>query len=358
VLRIIGATGAILAIAALIAAWAATASATWQQAPSFDTVGLGGRLGSGSGLEARRGNPKTRDASGGFIYHNGRYRPLDSVDGLITTHHSINNRGLTTGGYLRNGLDTPDPDPEGFVRRRSGRYKRFDAFPGLSTVPSDINDRGTTVGLYGSLVTGEAASFLRRASGDVTTVEVPGAQLTGVLGLNNRETMVGTYADAEGTSRAFLMERGRVTTLDPPDAPVDALAADAAALDVNDRGQVVGCYADANGTYHGFHYDKGRFSRIDPPGGADVPMWATTCALGLNNRGHVVGQYVDAEGVLHGYLWRRGSGFETIDLPRGAPLVSPTGDRGATAADVNDRGEIVIAFAGAFGKQRGVPVAG
>jgi probable HAF family extracellular repeat protein len=122
--------------------------------------------------------------------------------------------------------------------------------------------------------------------------------------------------------------------------------------------RVVGCYADDNGTYHGFRYDKRRFTRIDPPGGADVPKWATTCALGINNRGHVVGQYVDAEGTLHGYLWQRGRGFETIDLPRGAPMVSPSGDRGATAADINDRWEIVVAFAGAFGKERGVPIGG
>jgi probable HAF family extracellular repeat protein len=356
--RIIEAIGATLAITAIIAASAATASAASQRAPSLDAVGLGGRVGSGPGLEAPRGDPKTGDASGGFIYRKGRYSPLDGVDGLITTHHSINNRGQTTGAYLRNGLEAPDPDPEGFVRKRSGRYARFDAFPGLSTVPSDINDRGTTVGLYGSFLTGEIGSFLRRAGGDVTTVQVPGARLTGLVGINNRETMVGIYADSEGTSRAFLMERGRVTTLVPPDAPVDAGAANVAALDVNDRGQVVGCYADANGTYHGFRYDKGRFTRIDPPGGADVPKWATTCALGINNRGQVVGQYVDAEGVLHGYLWGRGSGFETIDLPRGAPMVSPSGDRGAIAADINDRGEIVVAFAGAFGKERGVPIGG
>jgi probable HAF family extracellular repeat protein len=352
--RIIGIIGATLAIAVIAAGSAEAVSAARQQAPSLDTIGLG----SGPALETLRWDTKNRDASGGFVYRNGRYRPLESVDGLITTHHSINNRGQTTGGYLRNGLDAPDPDPEGFVRRRSGRYKRFDAFPGLSTVPFDINDRGTTVGLYGSLVTGEARSFLRRAGGDGATVEVPGAQLTGVLGINNRETMVGAYMDAEGTSRAFLMERGRVTTLDHPDAPVDAGAANAVAADVNDRGQVVGCYADANGTYHGFRYDKGRFTRIDPPGGADVPRFATTCALGINNRSQVVGQYVDAEGVLHGYLWQRGRGFETIDLPRGTPMVSPSGDRGAVAADINDRGEIVVAFAGAFGKERGVPIGG
>jgi hypothetical protein len=214
--RIIEAIGATLAITAIIAASAATASVARQQTPSPDMVGLGGRLGSGPGLEGLRGDPKTGDASGGFIYRKGRYTPLDGVEGLITTHHSINNRGQTTGAYARNALDASDPDPGGFVRKRSGRYERFDAVPGLSTLPLDINDRGTTIGWYGSFETGEVGSFLRRAGGDVTAVELPDAQQTALLGTNNRGAMVGAYADAEGKFRAFVLERGRVTRWFPP----------------------------------------------------------------------------------------------------------------------------------------------
>ena len=361
--RIIGIISAALAIAAITAPSAATASAAQQQAPSLDTVGLGGRLGSGSGLEAPRRGPKTGDGSGGFIYRNGRYSPLDSVDGLITSHVAINNRGQTTGAYLRSELDSGggplDPGAfHGFVSDRSGDYRPFDVAPGPSTLPYDINDRGTTVGLYGNAVTLEGGSFLRKPNGDVSTVEVPGASTTGVGGINNRGALVGGYLDADGASRAFVMRGRRVTTLDPPGAAADPAAANVFVNDLNDRGQAVGCFADANGTYHGFRYDKVRFTRIDPPGAANVPKYATTCALGINNGGQVVGQYVDAAGMLHGYLWQRGRGFETIDLPRGAPLVGPAGDRGTIAADINDRGEILLPIPGGFYKGRVASIGG
>jgi probable HAF family extracellular repeat protein len=181
----------------------------------------------------------------------------------------------------------------------------------------------------------EGGSFVRKANGDVTTVDIPGASSADAVGINNRGAVVGSYLDADGVSHTYLMDRSGVTTIDPPGSPDDPDAANVFVADVNDRGQVVGCYADANRTYHGFRYDKGRFTRIDPPGAADVPKYATTCAFGINNRGQIVGQYVDAASTLHGYLWQPGRGFKTIDLPRGAQLVRPAGDRGTIAADIN-----------------------
>jgi probable HAF family extracellular repeat protein len=320
-----------------------------------DLVGsLGMELGSQQGSSARR-DRSWGDASGGFIYRDGKYTPLDSVDGFVTAHVGINDRRQTAGAYVRS-LDPPDIG--GFVRGRMGRYTRFDVAPGPSTLPVDINDRGTTIGVYGDAVTGDAHAFRHTANGDVTTIDVDGAQLTGPFGINNRGAVVGTYVDADGVNQAYLMERGEVTTIVPPDSPDDPARAQVIATDINDRGQVVGCYADANGTYHGFRYHKGRFTRIDPPGGADVAEHATTCPFGINNRGHVVGQYVDAAGVLHGYFWRQGRGFETIDPPRGAQTVGPTGVRGTVAADINDRGDILLPVPGGILKGRGVPIRG
>jgi probable HAF family extracellular repeat protein len=290
------------------------------------------------------------DGTAGFIYRDGTYIPLDTVDGLITAHVALTNRGQTAGSYLRSELD-----PGGFVRGRSGHYTRFDV-SGSATLILGINDRGTTVGLSGDAATGQAQAFLRRSNGDVINIDVPGAQLTGPFDINNRGAVVGGYTDADGLGHAFLMERGKVTTIVPPDSPEDRAAANDLATDINDRGQVVGCYADAGGTYHGFLYDRGRFTIIDPPGGADVPVFATTCASAINNRGEVVGQYVDAAGVLHGYLWEPKRGFETIDLPPGAPLIGPTGVRGTIAADINDHGDILLPYPGGLFKERTVPV--
>ena len=112
---------------------------------------------------------------------------------------------------------------------------------------------------------------------------------------------------------------------------------------------LVGLYADANGTYHGYLSRKRRFRKIDPPRAADVPDYATTALFGINNRGQVVGQYVDAEGVLHGYLWERKRGFETVDPPRGA---------GTVAADIDDRGRVLLPAPGGLFKGRAVSIGG
>ncbi len=63
----------------------------------------------------------------------------------------------------------------------------------------------------------------------------------------------------------------------------------------------------------------------------------------INNRGQIVGQYADAQG-LHAYLLDDGV-YTTIDPPAGP---------GTTAADINDRGQIVIPFPGASSSSSGL----
>jgi probable HAF family extracellular repeat protein len=296
---------------------AATAAPTPLGAPAGIPL-RGASLASGSmgGNDPELGSRRTARPpaapAGGFVYRNGRYTPLDTVDSLITAHVAINNRGQTAGSYWQSELD-----PGGFVRSRGGDYIRVDVAPGPSTLLLDLNDRGAILGWSGDAVTGQARGFLRRPNGEVTAIEVPGAQLTAPMGVNNRGVVVGGYNDAGGVLQAFVLQRGTVTTIVHPDAPADPAAAQTVATDLNDRGQVVGCFADANGTYHGFRYDQGRFTRIDPPGGADVPNYATTCPFGINNRGQVVGQYVDAAGELHSYLWEPGRGLRPSILLAG-----------------------------------------
>ena len=202
--RIIGISGATLAIAAIMAVSGATASAAQQQAPSVDTVGLGGRLGSGAGLEAPRRDPKTRDASGGFIYRNGRYSPLDSVDGLITSHIAINNRGQTTGAYLRS-----EPGPGRLRRLRARSERRLHHASTSPPVPPrssyDINDRGTTVGLYGDAVTARGRFLPAEAERRGHHRRGPGRVEHRCGGINNRGALVGGYLDADGVSHAFVM---------------------------------------------------------------------------------------------------------------------------------------------------------
>jgi probable HAF family extracellular repeat protein len=338
-------------LAALVVA-ASPAGAAQRPPPApNETVAPADLLGSDLGFHADRRGKAPVDSSGGFIYRNGMYAPLDGLSGLPTAHLGTNNRGQIVGGTLDGAT------LHGFLRNQRGDYTSFDAAPdAVGTLPFDINDRGTAVGLYADAQLG-IHGFLRQPNGVVTPVDVPGAQSTVASGINGRGAVVGSFVDGKGGAHGFLLDRGRVTPIDPPDASPagnqDPLDGNVWAFDINDRGQIVGFYPDARGTFHGFLYDKGRFTTIDPPdasdagrtgGGCDGIGFAATAAFGINNRGQVVGQYVDDDGLLHGYLWERRRGFRTIDPPRGA---------GTVAVDANDRGQILLPAPGGFAKGDG-----
>ena len=224
----------------------------------------------------------------------------------LTAHVGLNNRGQIAGAYAVDG-----PTLRGFVRSRTG-YTTFDAArgaPDVLTAPFKINDRGTIAGFYavGSIDDPESGAFhgfLRAPNGAVAPVDVTGALSTSVFGLNNRGAVVGSFVDADRKEHGFRL---------------------------NARGRL------------------GASGRSTRRGAADVPDYATTAPFGINNRGQVVGQYVDADGVLHGYLWKRRRGFETIDPPRGA---------GTVAADIDDRGHILLPAPGGLFKGRAVSVGG
>jgi probable HAF family extracellular repeat protein len=346
-------------VTALTVATAGASPPTTRGAPA--PTGVQARLGAGPmasndpQLGPRPTARQPADAPGAFIYRKGRYTPLDTLNGRPTFHIGINNRGQIAGSYQTDAMTL-----RGFVRDQRGNYTSFDAAPGAQTLAIDINDHGTAVGIYA--VT-EGHGFLRKPNGAVTTIDVPDASYTNANGTNNRGQVVGSYRDANGREHGFLLQRGRLTAIDHPESPEGPAADNTGATDINDRGQIVGFYADAKGTYHGYLYDKGRFTRLDPPGAADVARFATTAPLGINNRGQVVGQYVDPAGVLHGYLWEPKGGFTTIDPPGGAGTFCaqiPNLGRvcGTIAADINDRGQILLPTPAGFYKGRVVPIGG
>ena len=67
--------------------------------------------------------------------------------------------------------------------------------------------------------------------------------------------------------------------------------------------------------------------------------------------------------MLHGYLWEQGRGFTIIDPPGGAANACTQlldGGRfcGTIAADLNDRGQVLLPTPGALFKARVVPIGG
>jgi uncharacterized membrane protein len=285
---------------------------------------------------AARGR-KGATTSGNFLLRKGVFTPLEDLRGAVgTAFTGANDRGEFVGTY------TDDAGTlHSFRRDRKGRFTTVDPPGSLVTIANGINDHGQIVGSYG-VAEGKFQSFVRDRSGDIITFDVPGAVVTAPFDINNRGQVVGFYADTEpdasgsvppNSIHGFVWTRGSVRKIDVPGA------IGTAAFDLNDRGEVVGIYADPKegdpkGTTHGFRLRKGAFSTIDPPGAVDIegtPGFRATAPLGINNRGQVVGQYADAQG-LHAYLLDKGR-YKTID-PRGVP--------GTVAADINDRGQIVI----------------
>jgi probable HAF family extracellular repeat protein len=169
--------------------------------------------------------------------------------------------------------------------------------------------------------------------GRVTKFDAPQASReTAPSSINNLGQIVGAYVDADVTYHGFLRDKaGRFTTIDIPGAKGTSL------YRINDRGQLVGRYSqthaniqDPNAIQRGFLLDHGRLTRIDVPGAAE------TQAVGINNRGQIVGEYQQPAGVFHGFLWHQGR-LVTIDKP---------GAAATSLIDINDRGQLLGVYVG------------
>ena len=83
---------------------------------------------------------------------------------------------------------------------------------------------------------------------------------------------------------------GRYTTIDVPGA------ADTVVVGVNDEGVASGFYTDSSGNDHGFLDRGGAFTTINVPGAAD------TFVTVINDVGVVVGYDIDSSGAAHGFV--------------------------------------------------------
>jgi hypothetical protein len=140
-------------------------------------------------------------------------------------------------GVQAPGMTRPDSDPgprvgspaPGFLLER-GRYRPVAIPPHLAATapqgisPMGVNDHGQIVGEYGDQ-DGVDHGFLLDRGGRFTRIDVPGAKGTEAIKVNNRGQIVGAYSDTAVVleppavpKRSFLLERGRLTRLDPPPA--------------------------------------------------------------------------------------------------------------------------------------------
>ena len=155
-----------------------------------------------------------------------------------------------------------------------------------------------------------SASLLRAQSNvktinvTFTTIDVPGAGVTGVYGINSAGDMVGYYGtdSNDPNKHGFLLSSGNFTYLDYPSAYATF------AYGINDSGLIVGS-AEFNGglTAVGFSYDGSVYTPISDGGNT------TTITYAINNAGEIVG------GAGTAYTTKgiatRGNKFKNLNVP-------------------------------------------
>jgi hypothetical protein len=107
--------------------------------------------------------------------------------------------------------------------------------------------------------------------------------------------VVGYFIDSSGILHGYFRDASGALHF-----PIDPSGSVGTVLfGLNDRNWVVGRYADSSGATHGlFFLPPNQFSTFDYPGST------FTSLNGINDQGVICGRYVDASGIAHGFLAR------------------------------------------------------
>lgn len=135
------------------------------------------------------------------------------------------------------------------------------------------------------------------------TVDVPGALVTSLTGINNAGQIVGV---TQAPAQAFVGSGGTFTPLSFSDGTSTS------ALDINNNGHVVGSYFDGTNPTQGFRYDGTTYTPINSTGGGFLQ------ASGINDTGHVVGTFaatVGTQSSMQGFLLHPDGTFSILSVP-------------------------------------------
>lgn len=185
------------------------------------------------------------------------------------------------------------------------------------------------------------APFIWSGSEEMEEIPLPMGSRWGVASaINSRGDVVGWYQPGGENIRAFIWSRERGFRSLPQ---VMQRAENVWATDINDLGQVTGLVSFAWDAGVSFVWSETGGMTIVAMPGADV------MANAINDKGEVVGQMVyqygnpNAPSVAHeAFVWDRTTGFRRA--------AGPGQYRYATAADINEAGEIVGLDASEFRK--------
>ena len=120
-------------------------------------------------------------------------------------------------------------------------------------------------------------------------------------GINNNNVVVGSYFDSADVVHGFVYRQGKFSTVTVPRATATQV------MGINDLGDIVGTYQVSGPlNFHGFIRHDGVFTTIDDP----KASFGTT-AFGINKNGDIVGSYDNS----HGFVFKNGT-YRTLDAPQ------------------------------------------
>jgi hypothetical protein len=213
--------------------------------------------------------------------------PNDTIG--FTEGRGINNSRTVAGDYV-----ISDGTLHSFFLS-GGTFTEYDVPNTIQTNLLSINDVTDFTGGFDPDGSGIFQGFVS-IDGTLTSFSVPGAAGTFAYEINNSEELVvGYFIDSTGILHGYYRDANGALhfPIDPKGSATTVL------FGLNDRNWVVGRYADRAGATHGlFFIPPNQFSTFDYPGST------FTSLNGINDKGVICGRYADASGIAHGFLAR------------------------------------------------------
>lgn len=224
---------------------------------------------------------------------------------------------------------------------------------GQGTFVSGINEFGGIAGYYVD-ANNVSHSFLRDASGKITTFDPPGTANvfypgfngSGAFALNAEGAVGGYFVDANFSVHAYLRAPGgRFMNFDWPGACKESQNVGchgSGVWNINALFVAVGPYEDTSGNFSAhcaIRLPNGKITTFTVPGSSMQAGQGTLPASfsGLNNWGAITGLYYDANNGFHGYLRTPDGTFTDFEAP-GADITIQF--NGTFPSSINDLGAI------------------
>jgi hypothetical protein len=158
-----------------------------------------------------------------------------------------------------------------------------------------LNDNGIAAGYYQDKNGVDHAYSLNQNSGVFTKVVPPNAAFAQATGIDNAGDVTGFLFTPSMNVLGWLLRKGSFSSFSFPGATVTVPG------EMNNKDQIVGSYADAAGHVHGFLVShpltNPKWDTIDQPDAV-----GGTTVNGINDLGELVGYYNDRAGNLDGFL--------------------------------------------------------